>query len=103
MQLDLVAGRVVEKRLAAGADRGWVRDPQPALPQLVHDLIEVVDEDGEVLPFPPRHLAFDEVHLLVAGVQPRATEIEVGAVTPGGEPEDVRVELDGSGDVVDVD
>src|SRR3954468_23087604 len=103
MQLDLVPRRIVEERLPAGADGRGVRNAQTSLPELTHDLIEVVDQDGEVLPLPPRHLALDEVDLLPAGVEPRATELEVRPVVTGGQSEDLGIEGDGSRHVVDVD
>src|SRR4051794_28716402 len=103
MQLDLVPRRVVEERLPAGADRRGVRNAQTSLPELTHDVVEVVDQEGEVLPLPPRHLASDEVHLLVTGVEPCATELEVRAVITGGEPEYLGVEGDARRHVVHVD
>src|SRR3954447_5344600 len=103
MQLDLVPSRIVEERLAAGADRRGVRDVQASLPELTHDLVEVVDQDGEVLPLPPRYFALDEVHLLATRVEPRATELEVGAVVTRGQAEYLGIEGDGSRHVVDID
>ena len=56
-----------------------------------------------MLAAPLGDIAFDEVHLLAAGVQPRPAESEVGPVTSLGKTQDVGVEGDASLDVVDVD
>ena len=80
LQLDAVAGRVVQERLAPGADRGRVGDAQAAPAQFGDRAVQVGDGQGEVLAPVRRHVRLDEVYLLAARVQPGPVEAEVGPV-----------------------
>src|SRR3954453_7721374 len=104
VELDDVAAGIVDERLIAGADR--VRRAvglDVMRSQLGEALVEVVDDEREVVLTPRRLLVGgDEMHLLVAGLQPRAADAEVRAGRHDAEPEPL-VELDRLGHVMRTD
>ena len=82
MELDEIAGWIVEEGLAPRAHRGGIRHRHPRRPELGNDTLEVLDEEGEVLPAARRWLGANEVQLLRAGVQPRALYAQLAPVRP---------------------
>src|SRR5205085_4964714 len=72
--------------------RAGIADLDAPVPQLGDGGVEIVDQQGEVLPEPGWRLAFDEVQLLRPGVEPGAADADVGAVGPLLQTEDVGVE-----------
>ncbi len=103
LQLDAVTGRIGEERLAARADRLRIGHVDPPVPQLGDGGIEIGDRHREVLTELRRRRGLDEVHLLVAGIEPGATEAERRPVAALGQPEHVDVEPPRRLHVVDVD
>src|SRR6056297_1672912 len=103
VQFDAVPRGVVEERLEARADGGGLGDVDPPATEFGHGRREVGDPDGEVLTLVVGNVRFDEVHLLVAEIEPGATDGEVGPVAPDGQAEHVGVEADRLVGVGDVD
>jgi hypothetical protein len=104
MQLDEVAGRVVQERLAAAAHGRRIAHVHAPAPELRDGRTEVVDEQCEVLAACCWRRRVDQVDLLVAGIEPGTIHAEIGGpVLPLRKPEDVDVEDKGGIDVVDVD
>jgi hypothetical protein len=105
VELHLIAGGIVEKRLQAGADWRRIADVDPCGPQFGDHRGQVVHPDGEVLPQGFRRGTLDQVDLAAgrADIEPGSPEPEVGAVRSGRQAQPAHVELEGGGDVVDVD
>src|SRR5689334_9923540 len=103
MQLDEVSSWIVEKRLEVCAHGGRVAHLDVACAELADAGVEVGDENGEVLAVAGGHLAFDEMDLLPAGVEPGATKTEVRPVGSSAQPENVDIEVERGIDVVHID
>ena len=104
VQLDEVAGRVLQKRLAVASHGNRIAHLHAPAPELVDGGVEVVDEQREVLAAGRGRRRVDQVDLLDAGVEPDTVDAEVRRPVPAlGQPQDVDIEGDCGIDVVDVD
>ncbi len=103
VELDEVAGRVGEERLAARPHARGVAHLDAPLPEIGDGAVEVVDQQGEVLAERGRSLGLEQVDLLATSVEPRPTEPEVRSVRAGAKAQHLRVEGQRRVDVVHVD
>ena len=103
VELDLIAGRVVEEDLAAHAfDGQHVADIDAESAELRGCIVDVVDGEGEVGTAALHERQLDEMELLRADPKPAAADPQFGPVELG-ESQLVDVERSVGFDVVDVD
>ena len=103
MQLDTIAGRVAQECLPCGPDRRRVAHVKPLCTEFGDDLVEVANLQRKVLADCRRRLGLDQVDLLASGVEPLATEPEVGTVCSAYQPKLLDVEARRFVGVTDVD
>jgi hypothetical protein len=103
MELDRVAGRILQERLASGPDDDRVGDDDAPTAQLGDARVDVGDLESEVLPHVRWRRRAYQMHLLAPGVEPCAADAEIRAILAGRQPEYVDVETQRLVDIVDVD
>jgi len=103
VQLYAVAGGIADEGLSARSHGGGVRRRDSLSAQVCNRRVEIVHLQREVLPQGGGRVAFDEVDLLTARVQPCAGEPEVWTIGAPYESETVDVELKRLVHIADVD
>ena len=102
VELDGVATRVVEKRLQTFRHEDRLGDLYTGAAQLGNYGIHFTDRKSEVLAQIWWSRCFDQVHLLISGVQPGSAEPEVRPVGALGQSQYLCVELKGARHIRDV-
>src|SRR5689334_22248824 len=84
VELDHISGGILHDRLLGKWRGERVGDLEALGTQLVDHRVEILEQQREMLPLLGRQIALDEVQLLIAGVEPRTTDAEIGAVVADG-------------------
>jgi hypothetical protein len=92
MQLDDIAGRVIDERLTIGSNADRVPHVKSLGAQLIYDGVEIGNLDREVLAHVRRDRSFNQMDLLSAQVDPGTGKPEVRPVAAERAPQYVGIE-----------
>jgi hypothetical protein len=90
------------ERLVPAGHNDWLRHFYPGAAQIRDRPVHVCDSQGQVLAQIGGSGGLDQVYLLTARVQPRSSEPEVRSIRSLHQTENLCIELDPLGDVLDV-